>query len=358
MHPISFELYSSTRGTWDAMLKACSEAKKSIDIEQYIFQNDEIGSKFLEIFRAKVHNGVKVRMLIDMVGSYDFYASELPEELKKLGIEIRFFNKISPWRLHNFTSWFFRNHKKTLIIDGDTAFTGGTGIGFHMAEWRDTTARVHGESAREIGEAFNELWWFTEDRRLVRRINNLRKYKQKRSFITNSPYIKKRFLYYTFIETLRLAKKSIYLTTPYFIPDRRLVKVLTSAARRGVDVQIIVPKILDVPIVASASHSYYEHLLKKGVRIFKYQPKILHAKTAIVDGTWTSFGSFNLDSLSFLYNFEANIVTIDSKLVSEIENHFHNDISESKEILEEEWKNRGLKARVQEFFARSFSAFL
>lgn len=358
MFPYSFTLYKSTHETWAQMLRECELAEKSIFIEQYIFQDDEIGKQFIDIFKEKVSKGVRVRILVDMVGSYNFYNSELPFELRKLGIEVRFFNPISPWRIHNFTSWFFRNHKKTLIIDNFVAFTGGTGVGYHMAEWRDTTARMQGEVALEIGSAFQELWWLLENRRIIPRIRGMRKTKQMRYFITNSPYHSKRFLYYVFMESLRNAKKSIYLTTPYFIPDRRLRRILRLAAHRGVDVKIIVPKLLDVPIVESASHSLFEGLLKSNVKIYKYQPRILHAKTAVVDGEWATFGSFNLDSLSFLYNFEANVVTHESAVIQEIEKHFHDDLAQSLEVTHEGWSKRHWTKKFQEILAAPFRRFL
>ena len=358
MFAYPFTLYKSTHEAWTHMLRECELAEKTIFIEQYIFQDDEIGKQFINIFKEKVSKGIKVRILADMVGSYNFYNSELPFELHKLGIEVRFFNVISPWRIHNFTSWFFRNHKKTLIIDNKVAFTGGTGVGFHMGLWRDTTARLEGNVAVEIGESFEEMWWQVEDKRLVTRIRKLQKNKQKRDFITNSPFVSKRFLYYVFMESLRNAKKSIYLTTPYFIPDRRLRRILRLAAHRGVDVKIIVPKIIDVPVVESASHSLYDDLLKSGVRIFKYHPAILHAKTAIIDNEWATFGSFNLDSLSFLYNYEANVVTLDTKFIVEINKQFVDDLKWSDEVLYEKWKKRGFHQKFLELLTSTIRRFL
>lgn len=349
MLPTSFRVYKKTSEAWVAMLQACKEAKETIDLEQYIFLNDEIGKQFIEVFKEKTLQGVKIRLLVDMAGSFKFYSSVIPEELMNEGIEVRFFNPIRPWRIHTFTSWFFRNHKKTLVIDGKVAFTGGTGVGYYMANWRDTTARMEGNVAREIKESFEELWWHVKDRRMVTRIKNFRKNRQKQEFITNSPYLGKRFLYYVMIESFRRAKKSIHITTPYFIPDRRLRRVLRLAAHRGVDVKVIVPKVLDVPIVELASHSLYTDLLKNGVRIFKYQPHILHAKTAIVDGEWATFGSFNLDSLSFVYNFEANVVTFNREFIQEIERNFEEDLSMSEEITHEQWQKRSFNTRVGEF---------
>ncbi len=354
----SCKIYASTEETWEAMLEACERAEVSIDIEQYIFTNDEIGARFLEIFKRKAREGVRIRLLIDTAGSYAFYQSSVPSELRKLGIEVRFFNIISPWRIHNFFSWFFRNHKKTLVVDGRVGFTGGTGIGYHMRSWRDTNGRVEGEVVREMTDCFLEMWELANDRDLLSRLRKWRSYREKVDFVTNSPYFKKRFLYHTLLRELLRAKKSIFLTTPYLIPDRRLIRTLRKAVKRGVEIKIIVPEVLDVLIVATASNSSFEELLKAGVRIFRYQPRILHAKTAVVDEEWATYGSFNLDSLSFRYNYEANIVTYDPYSASEIQKHFLADIKESREVLLSEWKRRPLVRKVQEFFVAPFRGFL
>lgn len=340
------------------MLELCQSATKSIYIEQYIFVVDETGNKFLEIFKKKTAEGVKVRMLLDAVGSYGFYNSALPEELRKLGIEIRFFNSTSPWRVHTIFSWFFRNHKKTLVVDERAGFTGGTGVGVHMKLWRDTTAYLEGSVVQEIMNSFEEMWVIAEEHNIVVRIKELRLKKMSRDFITNSPYFKKRFLYQVIMAALRASQKTIYLTTPYFIPDRRLIRILRLAVHRGVDVRVIVPEIIDVLLVATASHSSFGELLRDGVRIYKYTPATLHAKTIVVDDEWATFGSFNLDSLSFRYNYEANVVTLDSKCVAELKEHFLADLQYSREITYKEWKNRPFLMKFQEFFVRPFRGFL
>ncbi len=352
------EIYRDTKDTWEAMLTACSEAKVSIDIEQYIFAANSIGNKFLDIFKQKASEGVKIRMLLDAAGSYTFYNSPIPDVLRGLGIEVRFFNMISPWRIHNFFSWFFRNHKKSLIIDGAIGFTGGTGVSDHMANWRDTNGKVVGDPAREMTESFNEMWGLSQEKDFVARFEIFRRSKEKNTFITNAPYFKKRFLYHALMKAFSKATKSIHITTPYFIPDRRLIRILKNAARRGVEVIVILPEIIDVPVVASASHSSFDELLREGVRIFKYRPYILHAKTAVVDEEWGSYGSFNLDSLSFRYNYEANIITTDHHSVSELEKHFQSDLTHSREITFLEWRKRKLIRKMQEFFVAPIRGFL
>ncbi|MES3004750.1 MAG: phospholipase D-like domain-containing protein [Patescibacteria group bacterium] len=358
MFPNNFEFYTDTVNSWTGMLSACREAKESIDIEQYIFLKDKIGEEFLDIFKEKARSGVRVRILADAVGSYSLNSSVILKELADSGIQVRFFNPISPWRIHTIFSWFFRNHKKVLVVDKKIGFTGGVGVGDHMKTWRDTAARLEGPVVEEMSQAFQEMWNLAEEKDIVIRIKEFRLNKIKRDFITNSPYFKKRFLYYTLMEALRGAKKSIYLTTPYLIPDRRLIRILRLAAVRGVDVKIIVPETIDVLLVATASHSSYSELLRNGVKIFKYRPSILHAKTAIVDNQWGTYGSFNLDSLSFVYNYEANVVTVDTNAVAELMEHFYTDLTHSREITYTEWKRRPFLRKFQEFFIRPVRGFL
>jgi len=358
MPPNTFEFYRTSEETWESMLVAIRGAQSSIDIEHYIFASDKIGDQFIEILKEKSKRGVKIRLLIDTVGSYAFYIGGVPEELRQLGIQVRFFNPISPWRIPHFTSWFFRDHKKIIVVDRKIGFTGGLGIRDNMAGWRDTNARLEGEMVGEMAESFKETWEQLGDKNLLSKIKRFRINAKKRFFITNAPYFKKRFLYYAFIEALRSARKSIWLTTPYFIPDRRLLRVLRQAVRRGVDVKVIVPTILDVPIVATAAHSAFEELLKGGVKIFKYHPKFLHAKTAVVDDEWATFGSFNFDSLSFVYNFEANVVSTALECVKELKEHFLEDLGSSFEITLENWMKRPLLRKVQEFFIAPIRGFL
>ena len=227
-----------------------------------------------------------------------------------------------------------------------------------MATWRDTTGKVTGLVVREMTESFNEMWYLADENDLVARFEFFRKSKKKNLFITNSPYFKKRFLYHSLLKSLSGAKKFIHLTTPYFIPDRKLLRILKNAAKRGVEVKVVLPETIDVPTVASASHSSFDELLKAGIKIFKYKPFVLHAKTVIVDGEWGTYGSFNLDSLSFRYNYEANIVTDDHHTLLELEKDFQSDLSHSREILLSEWRKRPFIRKVQEFFVAPIRGFL
>ncbi len=353
-----YEFYAFAPETWEAMLQAIREARESIDIEQYIFCIDNIGTEFLELLKEKKKEGVSVRLLLDTVGSWGFYNSSKVSELKEQGIEIRFFNPVSPWRIHNFTSWLFRDHRKALIFDKKIAFVGGLGVGDHMKDWRDTTAKVSGPAVLEISDSFLEYWNISKNTALRERIRSIRANLRKRFFITSAPYFKKRFLYYSLIEALRNAQKNILITTPYFIPDRRLSRVLKLAAKRRVDVVLMIPKTMDVPIVQAASEREYGQMLKRGIKIYEYGPEFHHGKIVIVDGNWATMGSLNLDNISFFYNFEANIVSAEKDFVAPLLAQFNKDLEKCKEITYSEWQRRPFIKKIKEFFAGFISDFL
>lgn len=358
MH-FKFQFYTTASDTWASMLLALRDAKTSIDIEHFIFAADSVGNQFLEILKKKNKEGVKVRLLLDTVGSYSFFDSYLPYELQNQGIEVRFFNPISPWRIHNFTSWFLRDHNKVIIIDKKIGFTGGVGIRSDMTDWRDTNAKVEGNVVGEMLYSFNEIWEQADDNTsFFGRIKKVRTYVRQMNFVTNAPYFKKRFLYYAFVQALRNSKKSVWLTTPYFIPNGKLLRELGLAAKRGVDVKVIVPRVFDVLLVETASNSVFSELLKNGVKIYRYQPGFIHAKTAVIDDRWATFGSFNLDNLSLIYNFEGNIVSTDKKCINELSEHFKEDLNNSMEILEEDWARRSFIYKWREFFVSMIRKFL
>lgn len=358
MTPFNWKFYTYSPPAWDSMLTECKKAKKSIDIEHYIFDADNIGKQFVEVFKEKSKEGVKVRLLLDMVGSFNFYNSSVPNELRKFGIEVKFFNVISPWRILNFTSWFFRDHRKLVIVDNLVAFTGGLGIRDNMTHWRDTTLRLEGDVVEEMTNSLEEMWKRADDHGFVHKMRKFRNQIKRRSFITNDPYFRKRFLYRLFIEALRSSRKSIYITVPYFIPDGKLSRVLLSAKRRGVDVRILIPEKMDVPVLETASNSTLDKFLRHGIKIYKYQAEFIHAKTATVDSDWGTVGSFNLDNLSFIYNHEANIITFDTKCVGEINNQFFTDLQKAVEVNHDSWKKRPLDKKIREFFVRPIRGFL
>lgn len=358
MEKTSAQFYTESASAWEAMLSACTEAKNTIEMEQYIFENDSIGGRFIEIFKQKQKAGVRVRLIYDTVGSYYFYKSPTVKELRRLGVQIRFFNIISPWRIHNIFSWYFRDHRKILVVDGKVGFTGGVGIREDMKYWRDTNVKVEGHVVEEMQNAFNEMWVLTAEKNIWQRIKRARLYQKKINFVTNTPYLRRKFLYKRVIEAIRFSKEYVFITTPYFIPNQKLIKVLRKAIRRGVDVRIIVPKTLDLSIVSRASHSFFYELLLHGVRIFQYNGNFIHTKTAVIDDKWSTVGSFNFDNLSFTYNHEANIISTEYGFINELKNHFENDLMKCQEVKIEEWIKRPIAWKIREFIIMPFRRFI
>ncbi len=360
--------YTHGQEAWGAMLLACENARESIDIEQYIFADDEVGKQFVDVLRERAWAGVKIRILCDTVGSWSLYTSRLPSIMKQDGIEVRFFNVVSPWRIGNLFSWYFRDHRKIMIVDKKIGFTGGIGLQNKMHNWRDTNVEVRGSIVNEMMITFNEMWVHVENRDIISRISKARSYTRGFRFITSAPYLRKRFLYHSIIDALRSARTYAYITTPYFIPDRRLARVLRLAVKRGVDVRLLLPGLPEEPdnqfsatsqtAVRYGAYSHYEPMLRAGVKIFEYHKSFLHSKTMVIDDEWSTVGSFNLDNLSFLYNYEANIISTDQESIQAIKNHFTQDLMHAKEITLEDWVKRPLYHKVREFFVSPIRRFL
>lgn len=362
--------FRSGRESWDAMIQLCERATSSIDMEQFIFSDAGIGLHIAKLLIKKAQAGVRVRVLCDTVGSWDLYNSSLSKEMRDAGVDIRFVNIVGPWRVNNISSWFFRDHRKLLIIDADApgaasapgaaGFTGSGGVRDDMAHWRETNVLVTGNIVQEMLHSFTEMWERTGDTHMVSRISRSRKYVRGFQFISNAPYFRKRFLYHTIIDALKTAQSHIYLTTPYLVPDRRLMRTLRLAVKRGISVKIIVPKErFEVePFVGSAIRSYYEPLLRAGIQIYEYNTSFMHAKTITIDGAWATAGSFNLDSLSFIYNYEANIVSTDPQFVGPLTTHFTEDLLHTDQILLSEWVKRPLYEKFLELLVMPFRRFM
>ncbi|MFA6354382.1 MAG: phospholipase D-like domain-containing protein [Candidatus Paceibacterota bacterium] len=352
-----WKFYLQPSETWEAMLGDCKRAKKSIDCEQYIFEGDEIGERFIEVFIKKLTDGVRVRLLCDAVGSYGFMGSPLVKRFISAGGQAVFYNPISPWRLKNASSLFLRDHRKILVIDSNIGFTGGMAVSSRMKLWRDTDVRIEGEVARAMDDSFETMWQialkqeFSSFKNGAETVGDFQ-------VLSNSPRYRQRYIYHALLRAIRFSKKYIYLTTPYFVPSFRLSRALIRAAKRGVEVKILLPFLSDVPIVDVAAGSYFSHLLKKGVKIYRYRDAILHSKTMAVDDTIATVGSANLDNLSLLFNYEMNIFSTEREFVGEIKEQFLEDIKRAEEIVFEEWLERPFILKLKEFLVRPIRGWL
>lgn len=354
----SWVLFDSNEEAWKAMLEDCKRAEKSIELEQFIFTPDDFGRKMIDICAERAQRGVKVKFLWDAAGSFSLWGQGSVEELKSKGIELHFWKTLVPayFTTPNIRSWFLRNHRRTLAIDKKIGYTGSICINDGMKNWRDTNVRFDGPVVREMANAFDRMWYRAKSQKPLPKRTRSRDHQFR--YITNFPAPGRRHIYSEMIEAIRSARKYIYITTPYFVPSHRLARVIKLAAHRGVDVKIIIPERCDHYAVDIAARSYFETLLESGVKIYLYSGNMIHSKAMVIDGDWTSFGSMNLDRVSMFYNYEANIITRNSKFAEELASHFVHDLQDSKEVIYREWKNRFFLEKLPEYAIKLVRKFL
>ncbi|MDE2188283.1 MAG: hypothetical protein KGJ35_00935, partial [Patescibacteria group bacterium] len=341
-----------------AMIADCRKAEQSIVLEQLIFVADDFGERLIDVCAERAAAGVDVRFLWDAWGSFSWFGSGIVEDLKKKNIKLVFWKTIIPtyYKVSNFRAWFFRNHRRTLVIDGKIGYTGSMCVADRMRDWRDTNLRIDGPVVAEMQNAFDRMWARALEQKPLPPRVHVRSHEFR--YLTNYPSPGRRHIYNELIDAIRHARKYIYITTPYFSPTTRLSRVLRLAAHRGVDVRIIMPHKSNHPLVDLAARTYFASMLTSGVRVFLYEGENIHGKTTVIDGDWASVGTMNMDAISLLYNFEANIVSTNPKFVEELAAVFVRDLQKSKEMSPEEWENRPFLQKWSEFPARLIRKFL
>lgn len=354
----NWTLYSANEDAWASMLSDCEKAEKSIDLEQFIFVNDDFGKKFMDVCAERADKGVKVRFLWDAIGSFTLWGSGIAADLKSKGIELVFWKTLIPgyFKVPDFRSWFLRNHRRTLVIDSAIGYTGSICVNDKMKNWRDTNARFEGPVVKEMSNAFDRMWCRAiKEKPLPKR---LKAHNREFSYVTNYPAPGKRHIYSGIVRAIRAAEYHIYITTPYFVPTHRLVRAIRRAAERGVDVKIILPERSNHYAVDLGAHSYFNYLLEAGARVFLYQGNMIHSKVMVIDSAWATVGTLNLDRISLLYNFEANIISTNPDFARELTAHFNEDLEKSREVSLNEWRGRFFIEKVPEILIRLVRKFL
>ncbi|MDE1941323.1 MAG: hypothetical protein KGI66_04345, partial [Patescibacteria group bacterium] len=356
------DLYASNEEAWLAMLHDCAHAERSIVLEQFIFVDDDFGRKLMNVCAERASHGVKVRFLWDAAGSFSFFGSDIAAELKEKGIEVLFWKTLVPsyFKVSSIRSWFLRNHRRTLVVDGRIGYTGSICVSDALRNWRDTNVRVEGRVAADMENAFERMWHRAKKSKKLppRKPSGDPDFR----YLTNYPAPGRRHIYSTIIKAFKNARHYAYVTTPYFVPTHRLFNAIREAAERGVDVRLIIPERSNhYPALDIGARSFFSPLLEAGARIFLYPSvdgQIIHSKTIVVDGDWSTVGSMNLDSVSLLYNFEANIVSNDTRFAEELAAHFVRDMNASKEVSLEEWKSRLFVEKIPETLIKLVRKFL
>jgi cardiolipin synthase len=357
-----------------AMMGAIRGAQDNINLETYIFDQDELGQQFQQLLIEKQKAGVQVNVMYDSIGSLST-PKEFFEQMRAAGIKLIEFNPINPlkrggsWTLNN------RDHRKILVVDGKIGFTGGVNISENYAHsslfrsgsrrpdepgWRDTHIQLEGPAVASLQLLFLDAWASQKEGEIPDReyFPPLPEVGDKLVRVLGSLPDSQAPIYKAYVLAINEARQSIHLTAAYFAPDVQFLEAIKAAAKRGVDVKMIFPSISDAGLVLQAGHSFYTELLDAGVKIYELKASVLHAKTGVIDRSWSTIGSSNLDVRSFLHNSEANLVILGSDFGATMESAFAEDLKNSFEMTRDIWAARPLSQRVKEWAARNFEYWL
>jgi cardiolipin synthase len=361
--------------THDAMFAAMARARDHINLQTYILDDGEAGERLVAVLKDRVAAGVTAQLIYDSVGSIAT-PREYFDRLREAGVNVCEFNPVRT-RLDKVNN---RDHRKILVVDGRVAFTGGINISRAYASgsasarrkgadteekieegWRDTQVMVEGPVVAQFQRLFLDAWalqdcgpyaearYYPEPERRGGKAMRV---------VASDPTADRSEMYATLLERIGGARSRVWLTVGYFVPDPQTKGVLAEAARRGVDVRLVLPGFSDFWAPVDAGRSHYDELLAAGVRIYEWHEALMHAKTAVIDSQWGSIGSTNLDWRSFVHNYEADLVFQDAGFAQELEHRFRRDLAASVEIDAEKWRSRGLAQKLREWFARQWEYLL
>ena len=338
---------------YPSMLEAIANAKRSITMEAYIYWAGAIGNQFADAFAAKARDGVRVKILLDAVGSSTI-GDDILEQLEAGGCQLAWYNPIHWYSIGRFNH---RTHRKSLIVDGRVAFTGGAGIADHwtghaqdVKHWRDMNIRLEGPAVIPLQTGFAQNWLETTGELVsgekyyppIDPAGNLEVQTLISSPETGASTV--RIMYYL---SIVCAKRSIWIANPYFVPDEAAVETLVDAKRRGVDVRIMMSGIRnDNWLARHNSIRLSGALLEAGIDVFEYNHTMLHHKTMVVDGVWSTIGTTNFDNRSFAHNEESNVCVFDRALACRLEQIFKEDLTGCRKLTYAQWKRRSVIERA------------
>ena len=355
------ELLNNGDEFFPAILEAIRGARHSVNVELYLYADGRVGREFAAALAAKAREGVAVRVLVDALGKR---TGGLDAALRAAGVQFRVYKPVRLWQLPKTGD---RTHRKIITVDGRIGFTGGFGVddrwagnARHPGEWREVVVRVEGPVVQQLQRLFFQNWLYAtgeipdgEGEFLeVPPAGSLRA--QAVGSTRGADVSLAKLHYYAPIQA---ARRRLWIENAYFLPDRDFRRALVAAARRGVDVRLVVPgRHTDIKLIRYAARSDYDELLRGGVRIFEYQPTMLHTKMMVVDSQWTSIGSINFTARSMRANAEANVAIYDPEFARQAEAVIERDLAQSREITWEDWRRRGWCDRLRESYASLYKA--
>ncbi len=352
--PAETELFVEGDRLYAAMLASIGSARTAIRMESYIFAGDEVGQLFAEALAERAQVGVGVRLHLDAAGAHGGLSRSLLRMLQQRGVRVKWFHR---WSWRHPMRYNRRNHRKLLVVDDRVAYVGGFNIHrassrrlYGEARWRDSHVAISGSLVLNAGKLFDAFW---RGERLEMPAGG-----SSARLAVNDTRKCRRYIRCLYSEAIATARQRIHLTTPYFVPDLLMQQQLMQAARRGVDVTLLVPSRSDVPLTRWAAHAFYAALIGAGVSIYEYMPRMMHAKTMTIDGSWAVLGTSNFDYRSFFLNQELVFTTYEERFCALLEESFHADINESAPVTAKDWATRGWMPRVLEIIGWSVRRWL
>jgi cardiolipin synthase A/B len=353
----SLEVLTNGDQFYEAELRAIGGAACTVNVEAYIFQEGEIAKRYLDALTERARAGVKVSLLLDAVGSAGV-TGNFVRDFESAGGKLAWYHPVRWNKLPHYNN---RTHRELLIVDGRTGFIGGAGVADHWyrgksgsPRWRDTMVQVEGDAVPNLQATFVENWLEAtgdlltgEEYFPICEAGN-----ETAAMVINSTpsaggSTRARILFQVLLAS---AQKTIDITTPYFLPDRSVCEELIRAVQeRGVEVRIILPGThSDHILTRSSSRMVYGKLLQAGIRIFEYEPAMVHAKILMIDGLWSVAGSTNFDNRSFGINDEVNLAVRDAVFAARLEQDFSRDLAHSREVTYDAWRRRSIFERAPE----------
>jgi len=350
------------------MLEAIRAAQKLVHFEIYILLDDRIGLEFRDALAERAKAGVAVRMLYDSLGSFGL-GEDFLGPLRQAGVEVLEYAPLFPWRRKFGLNR--RDHQKILVVDDRVAFTGGLNVGLDYvpleeggAGWYDVHARVEGPAVHDLAVIFRKTWHkrggtpFAPPGRPPPALPKDGISASGVQVISNVMLRSRSHMRHAYLRAIKRADWTISLMNAYFIPDRGLRRAFARAVRRGVSVRVIVPSTNDVQAVRYASRYLYARLMRAGVRIFEWPGAMMHAKSGVIDGVWSTIGSYNLDRRSYLHNLEVGLVVIDAAVGEELGREFESQLARCKEVLPGPWEARSWWEKTKEWVFYGFRYWL
>lgn len=359
------KIINDGRSKFDELFEAIRGAVSSIHLEYYIIENDRIGTELIELLAQKAAEGVEVRLIFDDVGSWGIKRRHV-RRMRRMGIKVCCFMPVAfPWLTSKLNN---RNHRKIAVIDGKIGFTGGINVadryidGTKFGPWRDTHLRIEGDAVNMLQAIFMTDWYFVSGRELL----NDEKYFPKSRIRSRSPLqiassgpdSDWASIMQAFFAAINKAKKSIYIASPYFLPNQAILTAMKVAALSGIDVRVLLPYRSDSKIVYWATRSYIGEMLEAGIKVYFFCNGFNHSKLLIIDDNFCSVGSANMDIRSFEDNFEVSAIMYDPKVAVELTKQFMRDIDSSVAVTPEAWENRPRLHAIYESVARLASPLL